>query len=125
MGCALLTGGGHDFQVRIALLPCVAEFVNERVDLVDVLGGDLQHGNAEARKDVVHQMAVAWFSAGLAGAVVLEFDGHHWKPVAFAIDQEVDVALANLKEPRNVFSMKDFEEAWLALDVAALGGDVL
>lgn len=124
MGRALFTGWGQDFQVRIALLPGVAELVNQSVDLVDVLGSDLQQGNAETRKDVFHQMAVAWFSAGLAGAVVLEFDGHHGKPVTFAVDQEVDVALANLKEPRNVFSMKDFEETRLALDVAALGGDV-
>lgn len=98
--------------------------MNESVDLVDVLGIDLQEGNSEARKDVIYQMAVAYFSAGLAGTVVFEFDGHHGKPVSFAIDQEVDMALANLKEPRNVFSMKDFEEAGLALNVAALGGDV-
>lgn len=124
VGSTLLTWRRQDFQIRIALLPGVAEFVNESVNLVDVLGMDLQQGNAEARKDLPHQIAVTYFSAGLAGAVVLEFDGHHGKPVAFAVDEEVDVALANFKESRNVFSMKDFKEAWLALNMAALGGDV-
>jgi hypothetical protein len=34
------------------------------------------------------------------------------------------VALADLQEARNIFRMKDFEEARLALNVAALCGEI-
>ena len=67
---------------------------------------------------------VTCLASSFASAAVLKFDGHHGQPVTFAVNEEVDVALAYFQKARDVFMMQDFEESWLALNVAALGGQI-
>ena len=124
MGSAFLTWRRQELQVRVALLPRAAELVDEGVDFHDLPHMDLQQWNAIGRKDIIDQLAVACLAAGFAGAVVLEFDCHHGQPIYFAVDEEVDVTLADFKEAHRILMVKDFAEAGLALNVAALGGNV-